>query len=114
MRIPTQCDVVVIGGGPAGSLAATYLCQAGYQVVLFDKQKHPRYQVGESLIPDFWKYCDEAGVSKKIVDEGFLPKAGGTVDWHGAIHRVAFKDFGYTRPALHIERDRFDLILLDH
>ena len=114
MTIPKECDVVVIGGGPAGSLAATYLSQAGYDVVLFDKQKHPRFNVGESVIPDLWKYCDEAKVSAKIAADGFVQKAGGIVDWHGETRKLAFKDFGYTRPALHVERDRFDYILLEH
>lgn len=112
MNIPTTCDVVIIGGGPAGSLAATYLSQKGYHVVLLEKQQHPRSVVGESLLPDFWKYCDEAGVSEAIRAEGFLTKAGGSVDWGGVMHRLSFKDFGYTQPALHVERDRFDHILL--
>ena len=114
MKIPSTCDVVIIGGGPAGSLAATYLSQKGYHVVLLEKQKHPRYAVGESLLPDFWKYCDAAGVSEQLLAEGFIQKAGGSVDWQGAMHRLSFKDFGYTRPALHVERDRFDQILLTH
>jgi flavin-dependent dehydrogenase len=114
MSLPERCDVVVIGGGPAGSMTAAYLARAGYEVHLLEKQKHPRNTVGESLIPDFWKYCDEAKVTAKLEAEGFLRKAGGTVDWHGATSRLAFKDFGYTRPALHVERDRFDFILLEH
>lgn len=114
MDIPGSCDVAVIGGGPAGSLAAAYLARSGYDIVLFEKQKHPRPTVGESLIPDFWKYCDEVGVSETLQAEGFISKAGGTVDWNGTRRRVAFKDYGYTRPALHVERDRFDDILLRH
>lgn len=109
-----MCDVVVIGGGPGGALAATYLCQAGYQVILLEKQPFPRYAVGESLIPDFWKYCDAANVSQRILEEGFVQKAGGIIDWNGETQKVAFADFGYTRPALHVERDRFDAILLEH
>jgi flavin-dependent dehydrogenase len=111
--VPESCDVVVIGGGPAGSLAAIYLTAKGYSVVLFEKEKHPRYQVGESLLPDVWKYCDAAGVSDAIAGEGFLRKAGGSVDWNGEMRRMSFGDFGYMRPALHVERDRFDHILLE-
>jgi flavin-dependent dehydrogenase len=111
--VPESCDVVVIGGGPAGSLAATYLTDKGYSVALFERQKHPRYQVGESLLPDIWKYCDAAGVTDAIANEGFIRKAGGSVDWKGGMQRLSFSDFGYTRPALHVERDRFDQILLE-
>jgi flavin-dependent dehydrogenase len=114
MSIPQHCDVTVIGGGPGGSMTAAYLARDGYDVVLLEKQTHPRLVVGESLIPDFWKYCDEAKVTDKIVAEGFIRKAGGTVDWLGQTRRLAFKDFGYTRPALHVERDCFDNLLLQH
>jgi len=114
MTIPKHCDVVVIGGGPGGSTAATALSQMGYQVALFDKARHPRYNVGESIIPHFWKYCEQIKVDKKIEEEGFITKSGGTVIWNGVIRQVAFKDFGYKRPALHVERDRLDYILLEH
>lgn len=114
MNLPKHCDVVVIGGGPAGSLAATFLSQRGYDVVLLEKEKHPRYRVGESIIPHFWKYCDLAKVTPQIEAENFLQKAGGTVIWDGVIRQMAFTDFGFTRPALHVERDRLDYILLEH
>jgi flavin-dependent dehydrogenase len=114
MAIPERCDVVVIGGGPAGSTAATMLAQKGYDVVLFDRERHPRYRVGESLIPHTWKYMDMIGASDKLKAEGFVQKSGGTVIWNGVIRQMAFKDFGYSNPALHVERDRYDLILLEH
>lgn len=114
MNIPTQCDVVVVGGGPAGSMTGAFLQQKGHNVVLFDKQQHPRYAVGESLIPDFWKYTDLLGVTEKIEAEGFLSKAGGLINWKNQPRAHNFSDFGYTRPALHVERDRFDHILLEH
>ena len=114
MQVPKRCDVVVIGGGPAGSMAATLLSQKGYEVVLLEKSKHPRYIVGESLIPYFWKYCDIAKVTGKIEAEGFIKKSGGTQIWDGVIRQLTFKDFGYARGALHVERDRFDHILLEH
>jgi len=112
MTPPKNCDIVVIGGGPAGSMAAGLLAQKGYQVTLLEKSHFPRPHVGESLIPHFWKYTDLLGASQAIEQEGFVRKAGGTVIWNGVIRKMNFKDFGYPRPALHVERDRFDTILL--
>jgi len=112
--LPRRCDVVVIGGGPAGSSVAALLAKAGIEVVLLEKARFPRNQVGESLIPHFWKFADLTGVSEKIEREGFITKAGGIIAWDGNIHQIAFSRFGYRRPALHVERDRFDTILLRH
>lgn len=114
MNIPKKCDVVVIGGGPSGSLASTFLSQKGYDVVLLERKKHPRPHVGENILPHFWKYCDMAQVSDKIAAEGFVQKAGGTTVWNGLIRQMSFRDFGFTRPGFHIERDRFDHILLEN
>ena len=113
MTPPKQCDVVVIGGGPAGSVAASQLAMDGYSVVLLEKAKHPRPTVGESLIPQFWKFTDLIGATEAIKSEGFIAKAGGLVLWNGQMRQAKFSDFGYTRPGLHVERDRFDLILLE-
>lgn len=113
-EIPKSCDVLIIGGGPAGSSAATHLAQADIDVVLLERAVFPRNQVGESLIPHIWKFTDMTGVSEKIQQEGFLAKAGGITVWSDKIHQIKFSDFGYTRPGLHVERDIFDDILLKH
>jgi len=110
--IPKKCEVLVIGGGPAGAMASALLAQKGVDVVLLEKEKFPRYTVGESLIPHFWKYTDSIGASDKIKEAGFVKKAGGFVQWGGVLRTVSFKNFGFTRPALHVERSTFDDILL--
>lgn len=112
--LPSACDVLIIGGGPAGSSAATQLAQSGIDVVLLERAEFPRNQVGESLIPHFWKFTDALGVSEKIRQQGFIGKSGGITVWNGKIHQIVFSEFGYTRPGLHVERDIFDDILLTH
>ncbi len=112
--IPKKCTVLVIGGGPAGSSAATHLAKSGVDVVLLERAEFPRNQMGESLIPHFWKFTDQLGVSEKIQQQGFLSKAGGITVWNGTVQQILFSDYGYTRPGLHVERDIFDNLLLEH
>jgi flavin-dependent dehydrogenase len=109
-----QADVLIIGGGPAGSTAAFGLAKRGYDVLLIDKAHHPRETVGESILPSAWKYFDLLGVSEAIERDGYVKKAGGVVVWGDQITEISFRDFAYDRPGLHVERDALDFLLLDN
>ena len=69
------CDVLVIGGGPAGSTAATLLAREGRQVVLLDKDRHPRFHIGESLLPANLPLLERLGVADQVAGIG-MPKYG--------------------------------------
>ncbi|HEX2573967.1 MAG TPA: NAD(P)/FAD-dependent oxidoreductase [Polyangia bacterium] len=110
--IPARTDVVVIGGGPAGSMTAGLLARKGIAVVLLEKERHPRPNVGESLIPHVWPYLARLGVDEAVRQAGYIRKSGAVAFWNGGLRRLRFRDFGYTQPALHVERDHFDHLLL--
>ncbi|MDX1295128.1 MAG: tryptophan 7-halogenase, partial [Sulfurimonadaceae bacterium] len=67
----TECDVFIIGGGPAGSIAAAKLVQAGYHVELVEKVKFPRFVIGESLLPECNQLLEDANMLEPIIDADF-------------------------------------------
>jgi flavin-dependent dehydrogenase len=70
-----QCEVLVIGGGPAGSTAAALLAEQGRKVVLLEKEVHPRFHIGESLLPANMPLLDRLGVRDEVAAIG-MPKLG--------------------------------------
>ena len=110
-------DVAIIGGGPAGSTAATLLAQAGRRVVVFEREKFPRFHIGESLLPFSVGTFDRLGVREKL-DRTFMPKFGGEITAACGTKGVKFyfKDgFRSQRDrAYQVTRSEFDKLLLDH
>src|SRR5712692_1953909 len=110
-------DVAIIGGGPAGSTAATLLAKAGRRVVVFEREKFPRFHIGESLLPFSVQTFDRLGVREKL-DRTFMPKFGGEITAACGTKGVKFyfKDgFRSQRDrAYQVTRSEFDELLLDH
>lgn len=114
-------DVVVVGGGPGGSTAATTIAQAGHRVLLLEKERFPRYQIGESLLPStVHGVCGMLGVTEELKKENFPVKRGGTFRWGTSGEPWTFtfalsrKLAGPTSTAYQVDRARFDEILLDN
>jgi halogenation protein CepH len=116
-----EVDVVVVGGGPGGATLATLVAMRGHKVVLLEKEKFPRWQIGESLLPStVHGVCRLTGVADELAKAGFTKKRGGTQRW-GAnpepwtfSFSVSAKMTGETSYAYQVERSKFDKILLDH
>jgi len=110
-------DVAIIGGGPAGSTAATLLAKAGRRVIVFEREKFPRFHIGESLLPFSVQTFDRLGVREKL-DDAFMPKFGGEITAACGTKgvRFYFKDgFRSQRDrAYQVTRSEFDKLLLDH
>jgi halogenation protein CepH len=116
-----EADVVVVGGGPGGSTIATLVAMRGHRVVLLEKEKFPRWQIGESLLPStVHGVCRLTGVADELAKAGFTKKRGGTQRWGANPEPWTFafsispRMTGETSYAYQVERSKFDQILLDH
>jgi FAD-dependent halogenase len=117
----TEVDLIVIGGGPGGSSAATFVAMQGHRVLLLEKQKTPIYKVGESLLPaTIHGICPMLGVSDALKRENFIRKTGGTFIWGKSrdpwefLFSESAKFAGPTSTAYQVERMKFDQILLEN
>jgi flavin-dependent dehydrogenase len=110
-----QCDVLVIGGGPAGSTAATLLAERGHRVTLLEKAHHPRFHIGESLLPANLPLFDKLGVKDEIAAIG-MDKWGAEFvsPWHDMSQRFDFAEaWDKSMPmAYQVRRSEFDEILI--
>jgi flavin-dependent dehydrogenase len=108
-------NILVVGGGPAGSVTATFLAQEGFSVRLLESQHFPRYHIGESLTPSTRQVLELIGVADRLDAEGFQPKRGGVFLWGDDTWVINWSEiFGLETNTWQVERSRFDAILLDN
>lgn len=112
-------DVIIAGGGPAGSTTAAFLARNGHRVLLLEKERFPRFHIGEGLLPALWDVWDAMGITSQVEAAGFTVKQGVNFALFGASRDLAFLagEFPkyFPRPTtFHVERARYDQILLDH
>lgn len=114
----TNFDITVVGGGPAGSTAAALLAQKGYSVLLLEKERFPRFQIGESLLPYNNDVFRELGIEDDLEAASFPRKYGATFITADGDVGHSFR-FGRTLPARYasayqVKRADFDDRLLRH
>jgi FAD-dependent halogenase len=111
-------DVIVVGGGPAGSTPATYLARLGYKVLLIERDEFPRHRIGESLLPSMMPVLEDFGLIDACRKAGFVEKTGATFIWGKTREpwdiRFADTPFLPSGFAFHVDRAAFDKILLDN
>ncbi|MDF2451638.1 MAG: dependent oxidoreductase [Bacteroidota bacterium] len=110
-------DVIIIGGGPSGSTAASLLAEKGYQVLVLEKEEFPREHIGESLIPASYDVLSKLGVLKEL--ERISPRKPGVnfIANDGETQSLwcfknVVKDESYL--SFHVKRSAFDKMLLDN
>jgi FADH2 O2-dependent halogenase len=113
-------EVVIVGGGPAGSALGCYLSKAGIKNTIYESANHPRAHVGESMVMSSVQVFEELGFLPVLEREGFVKKYGAS--WHPPTAKgeaaISFDEFpsphvkqSYT---YHVDRQKFDLLMLKH
>ena len=108
-------DILIVGAGPAGAVAAGLLRKQGRQVLILEKEEFPRFSIGESLLPQSMEYIEAAGMLRDVVEAGFQFKCGAAFVWGDRYTDFDFRDkfspgWGTT---FQVQRAQFDKVLAD-
>ncbi len=118
MRFASYSPVVVIGGGPSGTTAATLLAQQGHRVQLFEREHHPRFHIGESLIPETYWVLERLNMLPKMKRSHFVNKHSVQfVNQHGRISEPFY--FHDNKPhecsqTWQVRRSEFDHLMIEN
>ena len=109
----TKTDVVIIGAGPAGSVAAALLARKGHRVEVVERMQFPRFSIGESLLAQSIALLDEAGLLADVQAHGFQFKDGANFHWKGVDTSIHFPDKWAPGPGttFQVMRSEFDDLL---
>lgn len=109
----SKTDVVIIGAGPAGSVAAALLAQKGYKVEIIERAHFPRFSIGESLLAQSIELLDQAGLLEDVLAHGFQFKDGAAFHLSGKTTSIYFPDKSAPGPSttFQVMRADFDHIL---
>lgn len=111
-----DCDVLVIGGGPAGSAASTFLARRGWRVAMLEKDAHPRFHIGESLLPMNMPILERLGAFDKVAAIGVRKSGADFPADEGGYNVFRFDRALDVRcdHAFQVRRSDFDRVLFDH
>ena len=108
-------QVVVIGAGPSGAIAAALLKRKGHDVLIIERQHFPRFSIGESLLSHCIDFIEEAGMLDAVQAAGFQVKTGAAFAWGERYSAFDFSDtFSNGKPTTYqVQRGEFDKLLAD-
>jgi flavin-dependent dehydrogenase len=109
-------DVIVIGGGPAGSTVASFLQQMGHRPLVLEREVFPRHHIGESMIAATIDVLSEIGLEEKLAAAGFPVKSGGCFLWGDKEDPwcIRFDEIPGRPTSYQVKRSVFDTLLLEH